>query len=102
MKCVPNAEILNVYGPTEATIFCMTYSLDRNRKNKSCNGILCIGKAMENTEVTIINEGMLPVGLREKGELCLHGRQVAPGYLKNVQKTEQAFVTLGNKRYYRT
>ena len=101
-ECVPNADIVNVYGPTEATIFCTSYPIGRTGRNKSLNGILCIGKPMANMELTIIDEGMHLVKAGEKGELCLCGLQVTPGYWKNEQKNEEAFIMLGNKRYYRT
>ncbi|MBK9759717.1 MAG: AMP-binding protein [Flavobacteriales bacterium] len=44
-RCVPNARIVNVYGPTEYTIFCTTYDLRRTGSNKELNGILAIGKS---------------------------------------------------------
>jgi acyl-coenzyme A synthetase/AMP-(fatty) acid ligase len=80
----------------------MTYPLNRNGSNKSCNGILCIGKPMQNSNVTIVDEQMRPVEMGEKGELCLSGPQVSPGYWKNPSRNEKAFITLENTRYYRT
>jgi D-alanine--poly(phosphoribitol) ligase subunit 1 len=101
-ECVPAAEILNVYGPTEATIFCMTYPVNRDGSNKSFNGVLCIGGSMQNTSVRIVDETMHPVEAGERGELCLSGLQVTPGYWKNSKKNEEAFITLENTKYYRT
>ena len=37
-KCIPNAEIFDFYGPTEATIYCTYQKFYRNRKNKQLNG----------------------------------------------------------------
>lgn len=101
-KCLPNAELLNVYGPTEATIFCTTYPINRNGGNKCLNGILCIGKAMNNMQADIFTEDRKPAAAMEKGELCLSGDQVTPGYWKNEQKNKEAFFDYRDKRYYRT
>ena len=101
-KCIPNAELLNVYGPTEATIFCTTYPINREGGNKSLNGILCIGQEMNHMKAEIFNDEGKPADAMEKGELCLHGRQVTPGYWKNDQKNKEAFFIYRSKRYYRT
>ncbi len=92
MECVPNALVQNVYGPTEATIFCLTYDLSRDKaKNKNFNSIVAIGKPMENMGAVVVNENgdILPKG--DRGELCLYGAQLTPGYWKNPEKNKQAF-----------
>ena len=106
-KCVPNALVQNVYGPTEATIFCLTYDLSREPdKIKSVNGIVCIGKPMLNMDAIVVDEQnkLLPQG--EKGELCLSGYQLTKGYWKNPQKNQEAFFKLAidgsEKTFYRT
>ena len=92
MECVPNALVQNVYGPTEATIFCSIYDLNRDKtKIKSFNGVLSIGKAMNNMGLQVVNENGEEVEVGEKGELCLYGAQLTPGYWKNPQKNKQAF-----------
>ena len=65
-KCIPNAAIQNVYGPTEATIFCMLYNVNRGGSNKSLNGILSIGKPMKNTDVLITGDDFKPLPAGEK------------------------------------
>ncbi len=99
-NCVPNAKIFNVYGPTEATIFCMSYTHGPNAK--TTNGIVCIGQAMENMAMTVVDEqgNRVPVG--EKGELCLAGPQLTPGYWKNPQKTDEVFIEIEGQRFYRS
>jgi amino acid adenylation domain-containing protein len=106
-RCVPHALVQNVYGPTEATIFCLTYDLSKEfQKIKSVNGIVCIGKPMLNMHAIVVDENnkLLPKG--EKGELCLTGDQLTSGYWKNPQKNKEAFFTLEitgiEKTFYRT
>ena len=106
-KCVPNALVQNVYGPTEATIFCLTYDIQREPgKNKSYNGIACIGKPMKNMGAIVVDETLKPVAKGVKGELCLTGFQMTDGYWKNPEKSKEAFFNLEDKgeirRFYRT
>ena len=106
-KCVPNAVIQNVYGPTEATNFCMTYDWSRDRTlNKVFNGVVSIGKPMKDMEMIITDENNHPLPRGEKGELCISGPQLTPGYLKNPRRNKDSFFTTGNggmlKTYYKT
>jgi amino acid adenylation domain-containing protein len=106
-KCVPNALIQNVYGPTEATNFCLTYNWQKEEtKNKIFNGIVSIGKPMKNMEAIVVDDFNNPLPKGEKGELCLTGFQLTNGYLKNPGKNKSAFFTLkGNgsqKVFYKT
>lgn len=100
-KCIPNAIIDNVYGPTEATIFCLTYRIDVESGVAANNGIVCIGKPMHGMDAAIADDEnkLLPTG--EKGELCLSGNQLTPGYL-DAEKTKLAFFEREGIRYYRT
>lgn len=105
-KCLPNAEISNVYGPTENTIFCTRYKYNRDKKNKEHNGVLCIGKSMVGVETIIIDQDnkKLPQGV--KGELCLAGKLLTPGYWKNEEKNAETFFTQNYNgkptRFYKT
>ena len=90
--CVPNALIQNVYGPTEATIFCLTYDWNKNiATEKSFNGIVCIGKPMNNMYSIIVDEHLKELPAGEKGELCLSGGQLTPGYWSNPEKNKETF-----------
>ncbi len=105
--CVPNARIFNVYGPTEATIFCTAYEVPRRQAEiRSHLGVVSIGKAMTGTRLVVVDDSgrLAPAG--EVGELCLAGNQVTDGYWRNPQKTESAFVSVdeagGRLRVYKT
>jgi D-alanine--poly(phosphoribitol) ligase subunit 1 len=105
--CVPNARIQNVYGPTEASINCLEFPFDPHHvKDKSFHGILSIGKAFGDTTAIIANESGELLDPGKKGELCVAGRQITPGYWKDPERNERAFFnkTIGRKklRFYRT
>lgn len=91
-KCVPNALIQNVYGPTEATIFCLTYNFPRDKNSaKEMNGIICIGKPMANMLAIIADENNNILADNTTGELCLAGAQLTPGYWRNPEKNISSF-----------
>ena len=93
-KCIPNAVIQNVYGPTEATIYCMVYHCN-SQPLKERNGVVCLGKPFGKTTVmiepcssTIKTEATQPL---QQGQLCLQGPQLSKGYYANIEQTRRAF-----------
>ena len=100
-KCVPNAKIWNVYGPTENTVY-STYYLLPHDNVREVNGIVCIGKDMKHVQTLIIDDNNMPLPQGEMGELCLSGRQLTPGYWRNSEKNNEAFFTLNGHRWYHT
>jgi len=105
-KCIPNAKIDNVYGPTEDTIYCTVYTYNRNGNNEAKNDILSIGKAMYNNHIDVFDEENNIVNTGEIGELCLSGKQLTPGYVNNEKLNQEKFFfkeLSGEKiRFYRT
>ena len=105
-RCLPNAEIINVYGPTEDTIFCTHYHYSRTAENLAHNGILSIGRMMEGNDSIIIDEENKIVEEGLTGQLCLSGAQLTPGYWHNEEKNREAFFTMDYKdsstRFYKT
>lgn len=105
-NCVPNAEIHNVYGPTEATVNCTYYKWKAGRNNSSNKGIVSIGQPYKNTKAIICNSNreILPAG--EKGELCLAGPQITKGYWKNEDLNKKqffrTFINGKTERFYAT
>ena len=102
-KCIPNATIYNVYGPTEATINTHLFNFSKNyNSNKNYNGIVSIGKPFGNNNAFIIDKNNNILNTNIKGELCLFGNQITNGYLNNSEKNKQAFFTLNKERVYKT
>lgn len=101
-KCAKNTEIYDFYGPTEATIYCTYYKLNRGSNNLSLNSIISIGKPLANVQAIIIREDGTLVEGQEKGELCIAGDQVTPGYWNNSEKNESSFFVRYGVRFYHT
>lgn len=101
-KCAKNTAIYDFYGPTEATIYCTYYKLTRGVKNLSHNGIISIGVPMANVQAIIMHENGELVTGQEKGELCVAGNQVTPGYWNNEEKNSSSFFVKDGVRYYHT
>ncbi|MDR0789106.1 MAG: amino acid adenylation domain-containing protein, partial [Bifidobacteriaceae bacterium] len=81
----PKYRLLNIYGPTEATVWVTSFEVDKYYDN------VPIGKPAQDLDLYIINEngGLCEIG--EVGEINIAGRQVGYGYLNNPEKTEAAF-----------
>jgi len=90
-RCIPNAEIYDFYGPTEATIYCTYHKFNRAGNNKQLNGMLSIGKTMPGLNAIIIDDERKVLGKNQKGELCISGEQLTPGYWKNPDKNKESF-----------
>lgn len=106
-ECAKNTEIYDFYGPTEATIYCTFYKLQKGGKNKTLNGLVSIGKPLANCQAIIIDEDFKIVPQGEKGELCIAGDQLSKGYWNNDLKNQSSFFekTMNDgttRRFYRT
>lgn len=88
-KHYPNALYSNLYGPTEITVDCTFYNVEREFSDDES---LPIGKACKNTQILIFNEQNSLVKQGEIGELCVRGSSLAFGYYNDLEKTKQAFV----------
>lgn len=93
--CAPGARLLNVYGPTEATIFLSSYELQRTPSaDDEYNGVVGIGQPLPGSSFRVVDENLDEVAEGERGELILMGGQVTDGYWRNPEKTKAAFIVL--------
>lgn len=103
-KELPEALYANLYGPTEITVDCTYYIVDRMFSDDEP---LPIGKACLNSRVLVLNEQDELVRNGEEGELCVVGTGLALGYYNNPEKTDSVFTQnplnlLYSERMYRT
>lgn len=98
MDKLPDAEYINLYGPTEITVDCTYYIVDRDFADDE---YIPIGYPCRNMEILVFNEQNQLVGLEEEGELCVRGTGVSMGYYNNPAKTDEVFVQNPLHQYYR-
>lgn len=89
MNKLPQVTYANLYGPTEITVDCTYYIVDRDFADDE---YIPIGKACRNMQVIVLNDDDKLVKVGEPGELCVRGTGVALGYYNNKTKTEEVFV----------
>lgn len=104
IKKLPNARFINLYGPTEITVDCTYYEVNREFEDDE---FIPIGQNCRNKQILILNDDDKLVKIGEQGELCVRGTGVALGYYNNKIKTAEAFVQnplhdLYEDRIYRT
>lgn len=88
-KHMPDCIYVNLYGPTEITVDCTYYIVDREFSDDES---LPIGRACDNTGILILNENNEEAKINEIGELCVRGSSLALGYYNDWEKTNKAFV----------
>ena len=95
------AELWNMYGPTETTIWSTIYRVE------NASTTAPIGRPIANTTLYILDEYMQPVPAGVSGELYIGGDGVARGYLRRPELTAEKFVddpfdTRPGAKLYRT
>lgn len=90
------ARVINVYGPTEATIAStMADTLDGGDPG-------CIGRPLPGCSVTIVDTDLRPVDSGVEGEIVIGGAGVSLGYADDDGHQGSAFVTYHGERFYRS
>ncbi|MHA4842634.1 amino acid adenylation domain-containing protein [Flavitalea antarctica] len=100
-------EVINEYGPTEATVGCSTYNFSPSEKFDNNSHGISIGKPIDNVQMYILNEHLesLPVGT--PGEIYIGGNGLARGYLNRPDLTAEKFISnsfdkMSGARLYKT
>ena len=88
---LPNCNIYNFYGPTEATIYCSIHKLSFDEDIDLHNNNVTIGKPFRGNEFIVVDE-----------ELLIGGKQLMQEYLNNPEKTKEVIVDIEGKRYYKS
>ncbi|MFD1677557.1 AMP-binding protein, partial [Alicyclobacillus fodiniaquatilis] len=95
-------EIINEYGPTEATVGCMIYCFD---VFKDVRFSVPIGRPAYNMRIYLLNSMFCEVPQGVTGEIYIAGAGLARGYLNQPELTAEKFVENPfepGERMYRT
>ncbi len=92
-------DVINMYGPTETTIWSTTHRLEQGVTSVS------LGTPIANTVCRVVDRNLEPVPVGVAGELLIGGAGVVRGYLNRPELTAERFIddplAPGN-RVYRT
>lgn len=100
LRRVPGLSLVNGYGPTEVTVICTCYIIDRVEPGRS--EFYPIGKPMIGTEVLLLDDDRVVSEPGVKGELLIAGPQVMKGYWNDDRQTNDRIAVIAGKRYYRS
>ena len=103
MTRLPHVTFTNLYGPTEATIASSYYTVPRCPANDT--DPIPIGAPCAGEELLVLDEQLQPVPAGQVGDLYIRGVGLSPGYWRDQEKTNAAFLpnpALPGDRIYRT
>ncbi len=81
----PKATIINMYGPTETTIWSSTYPVTGQEES------IPIGRPIANTQVYVLDRNQQPLPDGVAGELWIGGEGVVRGYYERPELTAERF-----------
>ncbi|PYM12136.1 MAG: non-ribosomal peptide synthetase, partial [Verrucomicrobia bacterium] len=80
------AEVWNLYGPTETTIWSAAAKIEPG------NHPVVVGRPIANTQFYILDRYLNPVSIGVPGELVIGGDGLARGYLNRPELTAEKFI----------
>ncbi len=87
LRAHPWLELVNVYGPTEATVFATAHRV----REEDCAGPPPIGRPVQGATAHVLDAQGEPTPPGEVGELWIGGPRLALGYLGQPQRTAEHF-----------
>jgi natural product biosynthesis luciferase-like monooxygenase protein len=81
-----DGHLMNMYGPTETTIWSSVHRVD------SVDGIVPLGKPLANQAIYILDTRQQPTPVGVPGELVIGGKGVVRGYLHRPELTAERFL----------
>jgi amino acid adenylation domain-containing protein len=90
---LPAPRYFNLYGPTETNV-CTFYELPREIPADRVEPFP-IGRVCAHLEAVVVDEDGNDVPRGERGELCIRGASVTPGYWNLPEQTANAYLTTG-------
>jgi acyl carrier protein len=94
--------VMNMYGPTETTIWSAVHVLDKQHE-----GPVPLGRPLANQSLYVLDRRQQPLPVGVPGELVIGGKGVVRGYLHRPELTAERFLThpfqgAAGGRVYRT
>ena len=101
LQALVGGQVINMYGPTETTIWSSCHVLGEEKET------IPIGRPLANTELFILDPAMQPVPPGVAAELFIGGDGVVRGYFERPELTGERFVAhpfdkASGRRVYRT
>jgi D-alanine--poly(phosphoribitol) ligase subunit 1 len=96
----PQAQVWNMYGPTEATVATTSIHIDGAILEKYSP--LPVGRVMPGTKIFIVDENSAELSANERGEIIIAGPNVSPGYVGRPDLATRAFFEYRGLRAYKT
>jgi amino acid adenylation domain-containing protein len=89
-RALSDATLINMYGPTEATIGVTFWDTD-----ETVNGapVTPLGRFNDNVQGYVVNAGLQPQPVGVIGELIIGGVQVGEGYWNRLELSQEKFVS---------
>jgi amino acid adenylation domain-containing protein len=103
MRRLPHVRFTNLYGPTEATIASSYYTVPSCPDDETAP--IPIGTPCAGEDLHVLDGDLNPAPPGDIGDLYISGVGLSPGYWRDAEKTEAAFVTRPDPpggRIYRT
>lgn len=96
--------IYNVWGPTETSIVNTMHRVtDADRDLLTAGATAPVGRALPRMPLVLLDEQLQPISdANVRGEICMLGRCVTKGYLKDPVRTQAAYMTFDGQDCYRT
>jgi amino acid adenylation domain-containing protein len=90
MSRVPHAEFTNLYGPTETTIASSYYRVPQPPAHEREE--IPIGQGCDGEDLLVLDAALRPLGKGDIGDLYIRGPGLSPGYWRDSQRTDAAFI----------
>lgn len=87
-EVLPEAQLYNEYGPTEATVWSSVYRAGPEDTDRP----LSIGRPIDNVQIYLLDRMGSPVPVGVQGELYIGGEGLTRGYLNHPELTAEKFI----------
>jgi amino acid adenylation domain-containing protein len=86
------AQLLNTYGPTEATVAATVWELNGTVSENESLREVPLGRPIANAQIYILDSHLQPVPIGVAGDLYIGGAGLARGYLNHSDQTADKFI----------